>query len=200
MLDTISKAYTSSPDNLIAEMSTSAFGEDMGLKAAKIKSFLRKKGFHVPEKTQGPLLSGINQRYAFQQAGLGYIGKNMSAICEKYGPRIFISTLLTNAPFIPNEPYRENLCGDCNICEKFCMSKAILGDGYFNQRQCESVANSKRQNMYYSLTGWHNCDICQRKCPRGTIKYAADECRGTWWDILERHSHAEIAKHSLVEG
>ncbi len=198
VLDSISKSYLSSPDNLVAEHASSALSEDMQLKSLRIRSFLRRRGYYVPEKSQGLLESGIHQRYAFQQAGLGYVGKSQNAVSEKYGPRMFIGTMLTNAPLVPDEPYEQDLCGDCTVCETFCMSKALIGERYFHQRQCESVANSKKQNLYYSLGAWHNCDMCHRVCPRGTVKFPREERRGDWWEIMAEHEGKEIARHSKV--
>lgn len=201
ILDPMSKAYISSTTLHVEQMATMAAGNYHYSAEARFRSFLRKRGFMGTEKDNcsGPLLNGIHQRYAFQQAGLGYVGNSGNAICEKYGPRFYIGTMMTDAPLIPDEPYTKNLCGNCKVCETFCMSLAILDDGYFNQRQCEAVANSTKQNIYYSTNGWHNCDMCWRMCPVGTVKFAKEERTGSWWDIKNRHAQTPLCQHSAIE-
>lgn len=62
------------------------------------------------------------------RAGLGFIGKNNLLITPEYGCALMMGKVLTDAPFAakrtaPEEPQ----CGSCNVCEKVCPNKALLG-------------------------------------------------------------------------
>lgn len=163
----------------------------------KFKKFLRERNYSAYGymEARGLFKIHIRQAHAFQQAGLGYVGKSNLAISKKYGPRMNIMTILTDAPLIADDPFTENYCDECDFCQRFCTSGAILGDGFYNARLCESVINCQPNCLYFSLSGWHDCDMCYRKCPQGEYKWSVEERKGTWWDIV--HNNREnIISHS----
>ena len=61
----------------------------------------------------------------FRLAGIGAFGKNSLIISPKYGPWLRFSYLLTNAELEPDEPFKEDLCGDCIRCVKACPVSAL---------------------------------------------------------------------------
>ena len=167
----------------------------------RLKSFLKKRGYRCwDDRTPGPssIGLGVHQRHAFQEAGVGYIGKNQMAVSEKYGPRMNLWTFLTDAPLTHSEPYTKNLCGNCKVCQTFCPSGAIMGDGYYNPRQCESVVNCLPSKCYYSKYGWDDCDMCMRMCPQGEYKYEKDERKiKSWWEYVEKNHDSPISQNSI---
>src|SRR5512143_3680885 len=82
----------------------------------------RKKGTFVSK-----LYSLFNHKMAATSAGLGWIGKNGLLISPDFGPRLSLATVLTDAPFEPDEPVEHSLCGNCSLCAVYCPSKAITG-------------------------------------------------------------------------
>jgi epoxyqueuosine reductase QueG len=196
-LESWAKILTSSQDDLL---SLTNFAMNIQqIRELKLKKYLRQKGFKSFGwgETGGIFHLGIREAQAFRLAGLGYVGKNQLANSKKYGPRMYLGHFFTEAPLVPDQPYTENHCGVCDICERFCTSKAIMGDNFFNARRCESVINCRPNDVFFSLTGWHDCDMCYRKCPQGEYKFSSEERKGTWWDVIQRNREASISQHSI---
>lgn len=185
-----------SPQEDLTQISSVAFNILL-LRVEKIKAFLTREGYFLHDSQDHGLLHlGIRQAEAFRLAGLGYIGKNSLAIHPKYGPRMNIFTILTEAPLVADEPYEEEHCGSCTLCQQMCYSKAILGDGYFNPKRCESTVNCRPNCVYYSVMAWHDCDICQRVCPQGEVRYSPQLRKGGWDRIIEENRKSVLSSYS----
>lgn len=186
-----------SPTTKLEGSSSTAFAV-LQIRAFKLRKFLRERGYklYMWNDMSGPFRLGMREAEAFRVSGLGYVGRNYLAISPKYGARMLIGNLLTDAPLVPDEPYKEDLCEDCKICTQYCASEAIIGDGYYNARQCETLINCLPNKVYISTTGWYECDMCYRKCPIGEHKWPAEDRRGTWWNILKRNREALISQKS----
>lgn len=113
----------------------------------------------------------FNHKMAATSAGLGWIGKNGLLISPRYGPRLSLATVLTDAPFRPDAPIEHCLCGECLLCMEHCPSKAITGAAWSRSspfaelvrlRECRSHKTSKRQTA-----GKPNCGLCINICPYG---------------------------------
>ena len=62
------------------------------------------------------------------RAGLGWIGKNNLLVTPEYGSALCICTVLTDAPFSPeNKSIELPKCGVCSICVDICPTKALSG-------------------------------------------------------------------------
>jgi len=197
ILDHYAKVWVSPQE--VLQMPTSVILSVLFTWEQQLRTFLRKRGFSSAGyfEARGVFDIHLRQGHAFEQAGLGWVGKSNMAVSEKYGSRMNLLTLLTDAPLIYDEPYSGDSCGDCNVCIEFCTSTAIMGDGYYNGRVCEALVNSKPSNVYFSLSGWHDCDMCYRKCPKGEYRWTRDERRGTWWDIVDRNRENPISEKSI---
>ncbi len=197
ILDTYSKVFNASLNPKIKDDQKNCLPAILlKLQTAKLRSYIRKKGYHSLDNTSSPLACGINEVRAFQQAGLGYVGESGNAISEKYGPRMVLGVILTNAPLILDLPFNENKCGECQICKTFCISKNIIGEGYSNPTNCVASTGNPDNQLLFSLNGYYICDMCHRKCPQGRFKFSSEECQGTWWDIMDRHERIPIAQYS----
>lgn len=139
-----------------------------------LKSWLKHHGYHTyggGVYGDGALHLGIRLGEAAASCGMGYIGKSNLLITPKYGPRVNLLYLATDAPLKADVVKNDNQCGDCQICEKACLSGAIMGDGYFHARQCESIINCHPNKRYYSKYVNQDCDRCLRVCPKGEIHW-----------------------------
>jgi epoxyqueuosine reductase QueG len=58
-------------------------------------------------------------------AGFGNYGKNALIITPKYGPWIRLGAIITDAEFVYDEPFDNDLCGDCEKCIKACPTGAL---------------------------------------------------------------------------
>jgi epoxyqueuosine reductase QueG len=93
---------------------------------------------------------------AMYLAGLGQMGLNCSILTPEYGPRVWVTTIITNKELPAGEPieatYYEG-CKDCLECIKRCPSKSLDGKGWKNVFRCASYGC---------------CGTCLSVCPVGT--------------------------------
>jgi epoxyqueuosine reductase len=92
----------------------------MRLFARRVVRFLKKRGYNA---VIYPDL--LPQKQMAQLAGLGALGKNALIINPKYGPWIRLQSVLTDANLVPDEPFEEDLCGDCEECVHSCPVDAL---------------------------------------------------------------------------
>jgi epoxyqueuosine reductase QueG len=133
--------------------------ELVGLVDKKLREFLTENGykahsisreFDVADEIQGRPFSELTRarrrqwRGAYQKlqdaavsAGLGWLGKNRIIITPQYGAHVSLSMIVTDAPLIPDEPFDEDLCGDCDLCLKNCPTGAILAKGHPDESLCK---------------------------------------------------------------
>jgi len=116
----------------------------------------------------------ISHKAVARMAGLGWQGKNLLLINRKYGSRVRLVTLLTNAPLEFDGPV-ENLCGKCVLCVDSCPVDAI------KNVNTESHYKTRDEAMHFHLCvvklteefaklphiGFPMCGICIKVCPFG---------------------------------
>jgi epoxyqueuosine reductase QueG len=88
-------------------------------KAWRIAHYLEKRGFDSIPSVDIPL------KTAAVKCGLGCQGKNTLLVTPTYGPRVRLVSVLTTAELDIDEPYKEDLCKDCERCVLACPAKAI---------------------------------------------------------------------------
>lgn len=125
----------------------------------KLREFLAEKGykahsisreFDVADEIQGRPFNETTMarrrqwRGAYRKlqeaavsAGLGWLGKNRIIITPQYGTHVSFSMIVTNAPLVPNKPFEEDLCGDCDLCLKTCPTGAILAKDHPDTSLCK---------------------------------------------------------------
>jgi len=108
-------------------------------------------------------------------AGLGEFGRNGLLITEKFGPRVRLCKVLTDAPLVPDEPVQFGVRRFCEVCKKCattCPPGAITEGGTISEGVCKS--NNPGILKWYvdvekCLNFWrHNrtsCANCIRSCP-----------------------------------
>jgi epoxyqueuosine reductase QueG len=120
-----------------------------------------------PRKLEGT----FSHKLAANLAGLGWIGKNCQLITPEYGPRVRLTTVLTNAPLKTGEPL-VNRCGECRECVKICPASAFTGvsfdsskprDVRFRAYKCKDYTDKRAKRI-----GIGFCGLCVYICPHGT--------------------------------
>lgn len=144
-------------------------------KAWMITDHLRKKGFESLPSLAIPLKTSA------VKCGLGCQGKNTLLITPSHGPRVRLISVLTTAELDIDEPYKEDLCGDCEKCLLACPTRALepyklkinrcmtySAENPFASDVSEDVKKLERslierptQNSYIE------CTICIEACPIG---------------------------------
>ena len=124
-------------------------------------------------------LSGLfPHKKAAVRAGLGYIGKSCLFISHRYGPRVRLGTVFTNAPLEAVCMEQKSLCGDCNICASACNAMAIKNVAFCEGMEREDIYDAKACSDYMKDKFKHIgrgavCGVCMRVCPKGINKKRA---------------------------
>ena len=132
---------------------------ELTLMGYKLARFLRHQGwgaFYLPPAKQ-------NERFrtapfyhmpAMYLAGLGTLGLNCSILTPEFGPRLLVTSLITDCPLTTGQPLAQELCTRCGLCVESCPIGAIDGQGWKNPFACASYGC---------------CATCIAVCPVGTI-------------------------------
>ena len=88
-------------------------------KAWMIVDYLTKKGYESLFSLTIPL------KTAAVRCGLGCQGKSTLLITPHYGPRLRLISVLTTAELDIDEPYKEDLCKECEKCITACPTQAL---------------------------------------------------------------------------
>jgi epoxyqueuosine reductase QueG len=105
----------------ILELRLGRFLEERGHRAAMI---VPASPTEMSNETVG-MLGDISLRHAAVGAGLGVIGKSRLLITRKWGPRIRLGAVVTDAPLMADKPIKERLCDDCDLCVQSCPGLAL---------------------------------------------------------------------------
>lgn len=91
---------------------------------------------------------------AMYLAGLGTMGLNCCILTPQFGPRVFVTSIITDAPLVAGEPMESELCTRCGLCVENCPIGALDGEGWKNPYACASYGC---------------CGTCIAICPIGDI-------------------------------
>jgi epoxyqueuosine reductase QueG len=109
---------------------------------------------------------------AATRAGIGWIGRSSLLVTKRNGPRIRLSTILTDYPLKANSPIEKNYCGKCTECIQMCPAGAIVGGGWEPGIEREKLidvykCDKWKKEMYSEYCGGRVCGICVSVCPFG---------------------------------
>ena len=123
----------------------------------------------------------ISHKAVARMAGVGWQGKNLLLVTQKYGSRVRLVTVLTDAPLAVDRPVK-NRCGSCTACRDACPSGAIRGvgtsDRYASREEALVFERCRdrltQENAKLPDVGVPICGVCIRVCPFGRQKTAAN--------------------------
>ncbi len=119
----------------------------------------------------------VSHKAMAKAAGLGWQGKSLLLVTPKYGPRVRLATLLTDAPLVP-DPQIPNRCGKCDKCREACPVGAIRGVSWEDHPESREYALDfgkcvKKLTQDFAKRpeiGKPICGVCIKACPWGARK------------------------------
>lgn len=135
-----------------------------------VARFLDDKGYvAIPVPASYPsdrskLVGDLSHRHAAVFSGLGKIGRNSLLVTPRYGPRVRLVTLVTNAPLKPDPPLKLDLCKDCDICIRACPAGALSKDGKTDKEKCRAYSEETYKKFDFDI---RYCGLCIKVCPIG---------------------------------
>ena len=113
----------------------------------------------------------ISSRHAGAAAGIGWIGRSGLLVTPRYGARVRLVTVLTDAPLVAAQEMPFS-CGKCAACVKVCPAKAIAGRPEdFNLDLCYSKLTEFTRIPF---VGQHICGVCVKACGPDNAGRAVD--------------------------
>jgi epoxyqueuosine reductase QueG len=139
-------------------------------KLESIINFIRSTGFHAKPfgKLGYPLNGQLYLKGEALRAGMGKRGKNTIVLHPRFGPRLRLVSVVTDAPLVPFvEPVtveEENpVCGNCSICIDACPEKILAPYRMTDHSRCRSDTDNMVKNNGRLIP----CDLCITLCPAG---------------------------------
>lgn len=145
--------------------------------AALVAARIREMGF-AAEYTAASCLDdwrngrkGLSHQAVAILAGLGWQGKSLLLISPQFGPRLRLTSVLTDMPLEPDAPIR-NRCGRCTACADACPAGAIKGiaTGGCYRNASDAVDAEKclaQLNIFHETLKlkYPTCGVCISACP-----------------------------------
>ena len=100
-------------------------------------------------KARAQMRGSFSHVKAAAAAGLGSVGLNGMLITPSYGPRVHLGSIITTAPLLADQPFRENLCAHARCeraCQRECPAEAIAVDGRLTDVDCLIALNRLTTN------------------------------------------------------
>ncbi len=120
------------------------------------------------------LVGLVSHKLVARLAGLGWIGKNGLLLTPEDGPRVRLSTVLTDAP-LKTGKIMESGCHTCQICTQACPAGAIKGHEFSESEadfyridplKCYDYMEN-RKNAWDIEIERSVCGLCVAVCPYG---------------------------------
>ena len=142
--------------------------------ATKICRYLEAEGYRaLPIPAAYPrinkLIAGVlSHRHAAVAAGLGEFALNNLLTTEKFGSRVRLVSIVTEAELVSDAPCQSTLCLDrrstCGLaCVENCPTQSISPDGVIDKVKC---LHYQEQIMPWSAAELR-CGLCLASCPIG---------------------------------
>jgi ferredoxin len=137
---------------------------------------LKDQGFCAIATRNGNI---IDLKQAAVLSGLGALGKNNLLVTERFGSRVRLIAVFTDAPMPFNERLHIDVCSDCRLCIGACPLGALSENG-FDREKCvggrggfdqpaEVLDKQKLVERHLSDMAFIQCIECMVCCPVGGV-------------------------------
>ena len=148
----------------------------------KIARFLEERGFdaigfdsgagfyHEAGKTPERFAGDFSHKHAAVACGLGKFGLNNLVLSPRWGPRIRLATVITNAKLGYDRPLEKNTCltPECEECVKICPVHALDGwKGRYDPGKGWVIDKRKCYDYIFTTLKGQRCGLCIKACPVG---------------------------------
>ena len=139
--------------------------------AFHVSKFLQNEGYRALQVPASPPydvsrnMGDLSHRHAGHLAGLGVFGKNSLLLSTKFGPRIRLVSVITDAPLTADKPLDLDLCKECDKCLRACPVGALKGERIVDKTKC--FAQHMKVAKELQLGELDICGVCIRVCPVG---------------------------------
>lgn len=117
--------------------------------------------------------SGLfSHKEAAVKAGLGTIGRSALFLSDRFGPRVRLATILTDADVSAGylSLSQKNPCENCRACVNACPALAISGNTFAEGGTSiidRAACSNHMKNAYQKIGRGVVCGICVSVCPAG---------------------------------
>ncbi len=122
---------------------------------------------------EGGTEGSVSHKAIAIMAGLGWQGKSLLLVTTKYGPRVRLTSVLTDMPLKFDSPIK-NRCGNCTKCKDACPAGAIRNVNtelhYSNRDEALDLDKCHNNTLKYMTVpgvGYTFCGQCIPVCPYG---------------------------------
>jgi len=150
----------------------SVANQELNRIAFRVARFLQDKGYRALQVPASPPynvsrnMGDLSHRHAGYLAGLGVFGKNSLLLSTKFGPRIRLVSVITDAPLTADKPLDLDLCKECDKCIRACPVGALKGERIVDKLRCDT--HHVEVGKQLQLEDWEQiCGVCIRVCPVG---------------------------------
>ena len=154
------RAQPQGAERFFMDEENGVLSREVGRIAYRLVRRLEREGYSAFDPTPGKQdprfrTAPFYHTVAMYLAGLGTMGLNCCIVTPEFGPRLWVTSVITNRELPAGRPLSQDVCDkeECLRCVRACPSGALDGQGWKNPFLCASYGC---------------CGTCVAICPKGT--------------------------------